>query len=65
MLEKVGWERGDVVTVVFVVEVAGYVLCDVLNKLKVNGGPNETGEWSKKNGGAQEGFVVPPDTSLR
>ena len=42
MLEKVGWERGNVVTVVCVVEVAGEVVCDVLNKLKVDGGPYET-----------------------
>ena len=51
MLEKVRWEKGRIVSVVSVVEVAGYVLCDVLNKLKVNGGPNETGKRSKKNSG--------------
>ena len=51
--------------VVFVAEVAGDVLCDVLNQLQVDGGSNDKGEWSKEDCCTKEGFVVPLNTTLR
>ena len=44
--------------------VAGKVVGNVKHKLKVDGGPYETSQGSKKDGSAKEGFVVPPDSSL-
>ena len=39
-------------------------MCNVKDQLKVNGGPNETRQVGKEEGGEKEGFVVPPDSSL-
>ena len=50
--------------VVVVGLVIGEVMRDVVDKLKVDGGPYETSQGGKKDGSAKEGFVVPPDSSL-
>ena len=51
-------------TVVVVGVVTGEVVGDVVNQLKVNGGPHETGKGGQEDSGVKESFVVPSDSSL-
>ena len=51
-------------TVVVVGVVTGEVVGDVVNQLKVNSRPHETGEGGQDDSGVQESFVVPSDSSL-
>ena len=53
-MKYVGGERGDGVTVVVVGVVTGKVVGDVVNKVKVNGGPHETGKGGKEDSGVKE-----------
>ena len=51
-------------TVVVVGVVTGEVVGDVVNQLKVNSRPHETGEGGQEDSGVKESFMVPSDSSL-
>ena len=64
ILKYVRGKRGRKVAIVVAGVATVNVMCDVTNQLKVNGGPYEGRQGSKKDSGEKESSVVPPDSSF-